>query len=43
MFCNIAKLVIIHKKFATYGYRQVAYLETCLKSFNILVSYYILL
>jgi hypothetical protein len=30
LFCDVAKMVINHKKFATFGYEQVMYLETCL-------------
>ncbi len=26
-FCDVAKMVIIHKKITTYGYRKILYLE----------------
>ncbi len=29
-FCDIAKMVIIHKKITTFCYKQVVYLDTCL-------------
>jgi hypothetical protein len=29
-FCDVVKIVIIHKKIATFGYRQIVWLETCL-------------
>jgi hypothetical protein len=29
-FCNVVKMVIIHKKVTIFGYKQVVKLETCL-------------
>ncbi len=29
-FCDVAKMAMIYKKIATFGYRQVMWLETCL-------------
>jgi hypothetical protein len=29
-FCDVAKMAMIYKKTATFGYRQVMWLETCL-------------
>jgi hypothetical protein len=29
LFCDVAKIIIIDKKFATFGYRQVVQLKTC--------------
>jgi hypothetical protein len=40
-FCDVVKMVIIHKKIATFGYRQVV--GNLFKYFNIMVIYYILL
>ncbi len=39
-FCNVVKMVIIHKKNVTFDYKQVVQLET-FKIFNIIVIYYI--
>jgi hypothetical protein len=29
LFYNVIKMVITHKKIATFGYKQLMYLETC--------------
>jgi hypothetical protein len=36
-------MVIIHEKIATFSYKQVCVLGNLFKSFNIVVTYYILL